>query len=166
VLDGAPDRADDEFRGVMGILGGTGEAREFVARNKLLQLVADVLQPAENVSPARRKRALASSLAPKPVKRLRISCSSAVALRFSSSISSAKRMLARLSAARAFQPRASRRSPGRWKFLAGIAGVEGRRAWHRHPPTLAVTMGSEACCSLHPRSGRRRRGWWCRGRKG
>ena len=27
----------------MGILGGTGEAREFVARNELLQLVADVL---------------------------------------------------------------------------------------------------------------------------
>ncbi len=34
-------------------------------------------------------------------------------------------MLARLSAARAFQPRARRRSPARWKLRAGIAGANG-----------------------------------------
>ena len=79
-----------------------------------------VAQPFGKASSAdRRKRLLASSLAPKDVKRARRSCSSGVAFRASSSISSINPMAAMLSAARVFQSGARRRAPVRRKLRAG-----------------------------------------------
>ena len=68
-------------------------------------------QPSRKVvAPGSGKQFCASSVAPKPVKRSSCACSSGVAGRSEASNSLDRRMAARLSRARAFQPRASERS--------------------------------------------------------
>ena len=114
--------ADHEFRREMRILSDAGEARELGRRDELLRGPPRGF-PSPSGRPRRadrRKRLLARSPAPKDVKSARRSCSSGVAFRASSSISSINRMAAMLSAARVFQSGARRRAPVRRKFRAGM----------------------------------------------